>query len=918
MPANLDPETGWQLVFADEEDRSHLFILSDRYLNDTAKSNNREEEARKWTWFFKQLGVTDAPEMPFYEVKDPNTSNRTNYFEKEILLKNFRCEFDKKYPSSRTYPSSEVLQNYRPPKWLQELAEQEEKTIELLGEKLIVKRAIALVNWLEKQPKPSLNSIPTSFTAKYSGSYRGNYSDKTDSQFKHILLKTGWFPSTQGLKKPQDVFVDSPTFQSLLGDAVPYSIKKVTQYPKAISWLQLNQDARPDNLVKYLRSLSKEIPDQSMLKQVEKIFRFLSNTSDSSLYHYFFGEKIILVSNPTLKWVSLSDVIWPDLSGIFGDTYSYLEVDYKDLRNFFVGKLNVKAEVDTQQYADALRKMWSTTTDAAKVEKVLERIYPRLKEEARKVEKPTWWWELCRDIKVWTKSDKFVAPSQVYIQDDPELEKLFTKQGVDFVWRPEKSSLAEYKQLYTAFGIKSLVERVELELVDCLLDNSFSENQYLTSYTKKMICYYLWNEHKEVYERLKNDPNLLPALLKTKEQEVENLRIAYKLAGKRVEIPESPVYWDLGQGLLYTNTSSEPKVDIPIEIARKLIRANNLGDVKKDALEDFIGSKLSMSEQAFNRTLQKKGHDLPEEEKAWVESLLGAANNVVEQTEEAFTESNEDLLTQDVTQKDDSFTLAVPENGGIVQPTHKTAFDISRPIQSSVGSSTNHSGTAGHKNSSDTASYHNSGKSTDSSSNTSTYISSSSTTKDVTEPKVNNNGEVVKISNLAQPSNTLGKRPVLRSYVLPSNSSLEGTIDEENEISEEERNQIDRKGIEKVLEYERRNGRSPEELEHNHPGWDINSYEVNENGERGKYVRHIEVKSTKYNWDGYGVGISSTQFEKAWELGDDYYLYVVESVLDEQNFKLTVIQNPVKLIANYRFDGGWKVFVSERFSPDAE
>lgn len=117
------------------------------------------------------------------------------------------------------------------------------------------------------------------------------------------------------------------------------------------------------------------------------------------------------------------------------------------------------------------------------------------------------------------------------------------------------------------------------------------------------------------------------------------------------------------------------------------------------------------------------------------------------------------------------------------------------------------------------------------------------------------------------------------------------------EVSES-RNRIDEAGVAAVKEFEELAGRAVTEMPHNHPGYDLES-----RNQAGELLRYIEVKSTGSNWS--GVLLSSTQFRKAQELGDQFWLYVVENA-DSGNPRVYPIQDPAGLIEKFVFDDGWK------------
>jgi sacsin len=133
----------------------------------------------------------------------------------------------------------------------------------------------------------------------------------------------------------------------------------------------------------------------------------------------------------------------------------------------------------------------------------------------------------------------------------------------------------------------------------------------------------------------------------------------------------------------------------------------------------------------------------------------------------------------------------------------------------------------------------------------------------------------------------------------------------EAELPEAEGKKIDRAGMAQVMEYERRHGREPKdmnEIHPNHPGYDIESSDV-----RSGEVRYIEVKSLRGLWDRRGVCMSLTQFEKGNEKQDEFWLYVVEQAeMDEA--KVTPIQNPVGLVGEFYYDDSWRQLADDEAS----
>jgi len=86
----------------------------------------------------------------------------------------------------------------------------------------------------------------------------------------------------------------------------------------------------------------------------------------------------------------------------------------------------------------------------------------------------------------------------------------------------------------------------------------------------------------------------------------------------------------------------------------------------------------------------------------------------------------------------------------------------------------------------------------------------------------------------------------------------------------------------------------------NHKGYDIESKDA-----KGNIVRYIEVKAIGTGWGSSGVGLSDAQFHKALELGDKFWLYVVEHA-ERDDCRIYPIQNPARKANQFFYDDGWK------------
>ena len=149
-------------------------------------------------------------------------------------------------------------------------------------------------------------------------------------------------------------------------------------------------------------------------------------------------------------------------------------------------------------------------------------------------------------------------------------------------------------------------------------------------------------------------------------------------------------------------------------------------------------------------------------------------------------------------------------------------------------------------------------------------------------------------------------RPVLEEYV-PSPDGDKAEIDDAGD-DELGRSPIDEAGVRRVMEYEASAERVPTEMPHKNPGYDVES----RNGS-GDIVRYIEVKSFSGNWSDTYADLSKTQFHKGNDLGELFWLYVVERA-EQEDYVIHRIQNPARQANHFMFDDGWSV-LAER-TPD--
>ena len=75
MPEAMDPTLGWQHVFETEQDKSHLAVLSNRYIKDKTVAVERDVLRQ----FLRSLGITETPLPRQHLVSEWSTSEQSEY-----------------------------------------------------------------------------------------------------------------------------------------------------------------------------------------------------------------------------------------------------------------------------------------------------------------------------------------------------------------------------------------------------------------------------------------------------------------------------------------------------------------------------------------------------------------------------------------------------------------------------------------------------------------------------------------------------------------------------------------------------------------------------------------------------------------------------------------------------------------------
>jgi hypothetical protein len=148
------------------------------------------------------------------------------------------------------------------------------------------------------------------------------------------------------------------------------------------------------------------------------------------------------------------------------------------------------------------------------------------------------------------------------------------------------------------------------------------------------------------------------------------------------------------------------------------------------------------------------------------------------------------------------------------------------------------------------------------------------------------------------------RRARLLSYVVSGTDDNSGRI-EDPDISKE-RDELASRGVERVVAYEKDQGRHPEIMPPLNKGFDVKSKDGD-----GNVIRLIEVKSISGDWGDQGVGVTKAQFEFSRDSSEMSWLYVVERAFDDSNHMIYAINNPARQVTRFMYDKGWKAVAED-------
>lgn len=484
------------------------------------------------------------------------------------------------------------------------------------------------------------------------------------SSFIRDLKESIKVPTTQNtLAKPLEVFLDKPKIREVLGDTVPYLAVEIKN-EDFIKSIGINTKANADGVLNYLKAIIEKKSEDK--KKFEKLYKFLDEhfEEDSATIKREFSENsLIFVPDSEQKYHNSKELIWKDVSNVFGRNRIYLEKYYPTLRDFFVKKLGISEKPIPKDYADVLVTISEKDKISKEDKKIIVKIYEELNRNLNpdKVEIPIshedWWKDFIKKPIFPTNKFNFWSNNgNIFINDNNELYELFKgEEYIGFIWLPKSYNSDKIKYLITACGLRHLSENVEKKpLIEETTE--YSKDEKLTNLIQNTIPYvlrYLYWKDSEAYEELKKEEIKLQKICAIEVYLTDNLRVKYSLKVNdwktvKKEAEEKCIYHD---GRLFEKKDASI-YDLAVEFSKVF------GEIK--GLDDFVMNIMNNISHAEDIMKAKNIGVLPPEEKEILRTLFEIKTKETRKIEDQTKKREEDIFKE---KKEDTLIFQEVKDG---------------------------------------------------------------------------------------------------------------------------------------------------------------------------------------------------------------------------------------------------------------
>ncbi|VVB85353.1 Uncharacterised protein [uncultured archaeon] len=617
LPKVYGNKNDLETLFGPNEDiqfvsKKYIDSIVKKYRHEKRKNKKKKAEIRKkreteinvWGDFFDKIGILKIPKViyKYDKIYDPfsNLAQDYGYTGSKLQYK--------------SYLSEEYFKNS-----IKAFEEITDYKLELDIQTLNTKQRILLLKIIDENWVYYKDYFSKQLVYKYRYSRkdsRWSTIDPKDCYFKYTLINTGWLPITKNidpLPKSNEVFLDKPGTKAILGESVPYLAVDVKNQ-EFIKSLKINSDPTVEGVINHLKSI---VQNRSIDKDTFiNLYDFLSKNYENNqniIKTAFTVNKIIYIPDTHQYYFTIRDVLWNDLSEIFGDNRGYLQKHYQKLKSFFVEKLGVNEKAKPKDYANILLDLSQKERLDKKDEKIIIEIYNELNShlnpdiEEHLISSEDWWDDFIKEPIFWTDKNQFRKnDNDIYVNDKQEIYELFKNNSQIAFLKIPQNYHPKFQFFINSAKISYLSKAISANLANIKTAKSEKE---LTERLQRFFPYilrYLYYSEYSTYEKLKK-LGIYTHINNFICFSVERLQVKYIL-NKQFALIDQKAFFNF-DGMLYIQKDSLEDFDtLAVTLSEFL---------KTKGIEDFLILLFEKNtDDKIEKLLKAKGiQELPDGEK---------------------------------------------------------------------------------------------------------------------------------------------------------------------------------------------------------------------------------------------------------------------------------------------------------------
>ena len=407
--------------------------------------------------------------------------------------------------------------------------------------------------------------------------------------FSRQIRQSGWIPTRQhGLCQPAAVCLDTLENRDLLGEHVPY-LNVELKNTGFVADLGIRIRPAVSAVLDCLENLSAgQVSDTPRFRRLYTYLDQAFQADSEAIASAFRDQPLIHVPGNPARFRKSSEVFWKDASDLFGGSRVYLVNHWKELKEFFVTKLEVPLTPSPQDYVDLLKELSEQTTLTLRDEGTVWQVYKIIDRHLAEAETDDdgpgeWWQDFLESELFWTDRRAFWPhDGNILVNDRDEYYELFKgRPDIGFLNIPP-NQYPSASRLIAKAKLPMLSESVRV--VSVSPDNPRPEptmTALIREATPFLIRYLFFREY-DLYSKLE-ESRILQQLPSTSVQVCDALSVTLELCGGRVTVKQD-VAAD-GLSILVQRDALDPQDRVSV------ILSDILGNPR--GLSSFVGLLLA-------------------------------------------------------------------------------------------------------------------------------------------------------------------------------------------------------------------------------------------------------------------------------------------------------------------------------------